>query len=58
MGKEQISVRIPPDILQKIDELAAKEHRTRNNMMEVLIMMGIENVDPTKKANDEEAGEK
>ena len=42
MAKEQFSVRIPPDILQQIDELATKEHRTRNNMTEVLILKGLE----------------
>jgi hypothetical protein len=37
MGKEQISIRLEPEILQRIDELAANEKRTRNNMLEVLI---------------------
>jgi hypothetical protein len=38
MGKEQISIRLEPEILQKIDELAASENRTRNNMLEVLVL--------------------
>jgi len=50
MAKEQFSVRIPPDILRQIDELAAKEHRTRNNMTEVLIMKGMEVMELGKKA--------
>jgi hypothetical protein len=37
MGKEQISIRLEPEILQKIDDMAGKENRTRNNMLEVLI---------------------
>jgi hypothetical protein len=37
MGKEQISIRLEPEILQKLDGLAAIEKRTRNNMLEVLI---------------------
>ena len=41
MGKEQISIRLPPEILQKVDELAANETRTRNNMLEVLILEAI-----------------
>jgi predicted transcriptional regulator len=32
MGKEQISIRLEPEILQKIDNMAGKENRTRNNM--------------------------
>jgi hypothetical protein len=42
MGKEQISIRLEPEILQKIDELAANEKRTRNNMLEVLILEALE----------------
>jgi hypothetical protein len=41
MGKEQISIRLPPEILKKIDELAAAETRTRNNMLEVLILEAL-----------------
>ena len=41
MGKEQISIRLEPEILSKIDELATKETRTRNNMIEVLIQEAI-----------------
>jgi len=41
MGKEQISIRLSPEILEKIDELAASETRTRNNMIEVLIQEAI-----------------
>jgi hypothetical protein len=41
MGKEQISIRIEPETLRKIDELAAKEKRTRNNMLEVLILEAL-----------------
>jgi hypothetical protein len=42
MGKEQISIRLKPEILQTIDELAASEKRTRNNMLEVLILEALE----------------
>jgi hypothetical protein len=42
MGKEQISIRLIPEVLQKIDEFAAVERRTRNNMIEVLIWEAIE----------------
>jgi hypothetical protein len=41
MGKEQISIRLPPEVLKKIDELAASETRTRNNMLEVLILEAL-----------------
>jgi hypothetical protein len=41
MGKEQISIRLPPEILQKVDELATTETRTRNNMLEVLILEAL-----------------
>jgi len=41
MNKEQISIRLPPEILQKIDKMAATETRTRNNMLEVLILEAI-----------------
>jgi hypothetical protein len=41
MGKEQISIRLPPEILRKIDELAAAETRTRNNMIEVLVLEAL-----------------
>jgi hypothetical protein len=42
MGKEQISIRLPPEVLKKVDELAASETRTRNNMLEVLIFEALE----------------
>jgi hypothetical protein len=42
MGKEQISIRLELKILQKIDEFAANEKRTRNNMIEVLIWEALE----------------
>jgi hypothetical protein len=48
MGKEQISIRLEPEILQKIDELAATEKRTRNNMLEVLILEALEARKPPK----------
>jgi hypothetical protein len=41
MGKEQISIRLDPEILQKIDELAGNENRTRNNMLEVLVLEAL-----------------
>jgi len=41
MGKEQFSVRIEPDILQKIDELAETENRTRNNTIELLVLEAL-----------------
>jgi len=41
MRKEQFSVRLPPEILKKIDEQAEQETRTRNNMIEVLIAEAI-----------------
>jgi hypothetical protein len=37
MGKEQISIRLDPEIIRQIDKFAANEKRTRNNMLEVLI---------------------
>jgi hypothetical protein len=42
MSKEQISIRLDPVFLKKIDELAANEKRTRNNMLEVLIFEALE----------------
>ena len=42
MGKEQLSIRLEPDVLKKIDDLAAKETRTRNNMLEVLVIEALE----------------
>jgi hypothetical protein len=42
MGKEQISIRLDPEILRKIGELAANEKRTRNNMLEVLVLEAFE----------------
>jgi predicted DNA-binding protein len=41
MAKEQISIRLEPETLQKLDALAAIEQRTRNNMLEVLIFEGL-----------------
>jgi hypothetical protein len=38
MSKEQISIQIPPEILKEIDKMAAAETKTRNNMLEVLIL--------------------
>jgi len=49
MNKEQISIRLPPEILKKIDELAAVETRTRNNMLEVLILEAIKARDENPK---------
>jgi hypothetical protein len=42
MGKEQINIQLIPEILRKIDEFAANEKRTRNNMIEVLIWEAME----------------
>jgi hypothetical protein len=42
MAKDQISIRINPETLQKIDELAAIEKRSRNNMLEVLVSEALE----------------
>jgi predicted DNA-binding protein len=41
MAKEQISIRLNLETLQKLDALAAIEKRTRNNMLEVLISEAI-----------------
>ena len=35
--QEKISIGIYPDILQMIDELANKEHRSRSNMLDVIV---------------------
>jgi predicted transcriptional regulator len=37
MAKEFVGLRLPPEIIDKIDELAKKETRTRANMIEVLL---------------------
>ena len=41
MAKEQISIRLPSEILRQIDEMAAKQTRTRNNMIEVIVIGAI-----------------
>jgi hypothetical protein len=41
MGKEQISIRLEPEILRQIDNLAVIETRNRNNMIELLIFEAI-----------------
>jgi hypothetical protein len=41
MGKEQISIRLEPDTLRQIDRWAVDENRTRNNMIEVLLLESI-----------------
>jgi hypothetical protein len=43
MGKEQISLRLESKILRQIDELAANENRTRDNMLEILSLEAINN---------------
>jgi hypothetical protein len=48
MSKEQISIRLEPAILKKIDELAKNENRTRNNMIEVLILEALKARKPTE----------
>jgi predicted transcriptional regulator len=41
MRKEQISIRLPSELLKQADKLAAAENRTRNNMLEVLILEAL-----------------
>ena len=45
MNKEQISIRLNPETIEKIEELAGVEMRNRNNMIEVLILEAINNRD-------------
>jgi hypothetical protein len=54
MGKEQISIRLEPEILQKIDELAGNENRTRNNMLEVLILEALKTRTPSNRKSNHE----
>ncbi|MDR0635817.1 MAG: ribbon-helix-helix protein, CopG family [Treponema sp.] len=49
MGKEQISIRLMPETLKKVDEIAVSETRTRNNMIEVLIAEAIAIRESSKK---------
>jgi metal-responsive CopG/Arc/MetJ family transcriptional regulator len=37
----QISIRLPNKLLWEIEELAEKEHRTRNNMIEHLLWTAL-----------------
>jgi hypothetical protein len=37
MPTEQLTIRLPPEIITQIDIQAEKETRSRNNMIEVLI---------------------
>jgi hypothetical protein len=38
MPSEQISFRLPKELLMLVDELAARELRTRTNMLEFILM--------------------
>jgi hypothetical protein len=53
MGKEQISIRLEPEVLQKIDVMAGQENRTRNNMLEVLLLEALKNRESLSKAPPE-----
>jgi hypothetical protein len=37
MSTEQLTIRLPPEMITQIDIQAEKETRSRNNMIEVLI---------------------
>jgi metal-responsive CopG/Arc/MetJ family transcriptional regulator len=37
----QISVRLPVKLLEEIEGLAATQHRTRNNMIEMILWQGL-----------------
>jgi metal-responsive CopG/Arc/MetJ family transcriptional regulator len=37
----QISIRLPNKLLWEIEEMAEKEHRTRNNMIEYLLWKAL-----------------
>ena len=42
MATEQLSIRLDTTILQEIKEMAEKESRTRNNMIEVLVKEALQ----------------
>lgn len=42
MGKQPFSLKLPPEILDKVREQAAKEHRPVNNLIEVAILDYLE----------------
>ena len=50
MSKEQISIRLAPETLKKVDEIAVSETRTRNNVIEVLIVEAITIRERSKKS--------
>ncbi|NVM55288.1 MAG: ribbon-helix-helix protein, CopG family [Candidatus Helarchaeota archaeon] len=37
LKQEKISIGVYPDVLKMIDELADKEHRSRSNMLDVIV---------------------
>jgi hypothetical protein len=44
MEKRQIILRLPEEVLQKIDEKATREDRSRNNYIVMLIKQAVEGV--------------
>jgi hypothetical protein len=48
MPTEQLTIRLPPEIITQIDFQAEKETRSRNNMIEVLIKEALAARKPSK----------
>ena len=44
-GHRIISVRIPENILDKIDELSKKSNRSRNELINIILESAIDNVE-------------
>lgn len=42
MGKQPFSLKLPPELLERVREQAAKEHRPVNNLIEVAILDYLE----------------
>lgn len=43
-GNRIISVRISEDILEALDKLAAETNRSRNELINIILRFGIENI--------------
>ena len=46
----QISLRFPEWMVSQVDQMACEQHRSRNNMFEILLLERLgKNVKPTKR---------
>jgi metal-responsive CopG/Arc/MetJ family transcriptional regulator len=50
---ENVAIHVPRELAARIDEAAAAEYRTRNNLAKVLIVEGLQRREPAEPVKEE-----